>query len=391
MKKNIKNYKELLIVAVIVTFIIIFQVINVMNDKQNTNRENDTVNLNISEVYEITEEEIIYSMQKGEKFAKLGEVIIYVNDFDECIYMFNIKDKSYKKLYHSEYGISKIYFDGEYVYLLPSYYRGKGIVKIDLLGNEYKIYEGASIQLWLEEDKMYFVDQIGYDQINGTPQGNLCTMNKDGSNKQIIIQDVKNYFYIVNNYIYYTDQNSRSAYRANLDGTNKKEIAKGRTYITSATDKYLTYIDYSDGEKHRIVYLDNEQNNEVGRFGSIFSSKNGLYFYTRKLIDSNNNIENNFTLFNVDITNHSENAYWTSPRVSLDHLSYVYNGYCYFRSGSEYYRVNEKNCNEQEKMNFGHSFFIDGKVYGIKSKDGVITELYIYDLDNMSKETIKVN
>ena len=38
-------------------------------------------------------------------------------------------------MYHAEDGIEKIYFDGEYIYLLPSYYRGKGITKIDLLGN----------------------------------------------------------------------------------------------------------------------------------------------------------------------------------------------------------------------------------------------------------------
>ena len=151
-----------------------------------------------------------------------------------------------------------------------------------MLFRSTQIYNGASLRLWLTENEIYFIDQIGFDDINQTPQGNLCKMNKDGSNKEIIIENVKNTFYLVDNFIYYTDLNTRSIYRAKMDGTEKTEMAKGRTYLTSATNQYITYIDYNDGEKQRILYLDNHQNDAVGRFGNVFDSLYGTYFYTRK-------------------------------------------------------------------------------------------------------------
>ena len=46
-------------------------------------------------------------MQKGERFVKLGNIAVYANDFDECIYVFNFKDKSIKNLYKTENGMIK--------------------------------------------------------------------------------------------------------------------------------------------------------------------------------------------------------------------------------------------------------------------------------------------
>jgi len=351
----------------------------VKNIKQYCSYFEDNIITNTSKQY--TQEEKILSMQNGGNFVKLGNVAVYVNDFDEYVYIFNTDDKTHKKLYHSEDGINKIYFDGQYVYLLPSYYRGKGILKIDLLGNAQKIYEGRSLQLWIEDDKIYFTDQIGYDQINGTPQGNLCVMNKDGSNKKVIIENVKNNFKIVDNYIYYTDKSSRSIFRVDIDGNNKKQIAIGKTYITSVTDKYLTYLDYSNGEKHRIVYFDNPQNTQVGKFGSLYNLNEDLYFYTKKIIDSNN-VENNFSLYKVDINNHSLTTCWKDEENSFEYLGYIYNTYGYFRRGSEYYKVNLNNRYEKQKMDFGsETCFIDGKAYSVKSKNGDITGMSIYDLN----------
>lgn len=383
--KFFKKYKEIFIVFLIILVVIIIQIINVLNANRDKNKNEI---FQVDSISEVTIEEKTLSMKKGDVFAKVGNTIIYINDFNENIYMVNLNDKTFKNLCHLEDGVSKIYFDGDYIYAIPSYYRGKGIYKIDLLGNVKKIYTGASIQLWIDDEIIYFTDQIGYDQINGTPQGNLCSMDKEGNNKKVIIENVKNYFYIVDNYIYYTDQNSRSIFRANIDGTQKTELAIGRTYITSVTDKYLTYLDYNDGEKHRILYFDNKQNNEIGRFGNVCSSKSRTYFYTRKIVDSNNNIENELTLFSIDNENKTE--HWTSDEISPDYLSYVYNGYGYFRKGSQYYRVNTNNKAEKEQLEFGSgSYFVDGKVYSFKRTDGIINGLYIYDLENMEKYIIK--
>ena len=58
--------------------------------------------------------------------------------------------------------------------------------------------------MWLTDDEIYFIDQIGFDDMNQTPQGNLCIIDKDGQNKQTLIDIVKNYFKIQGDYIYYT-------------------------------------------------------------------------------------------------------------------------------------------------------------------------------------------
>ena len=172
-------------------------------------------------------------MTNGEVFVKWGNLIIYYDDYNYSLDVFNIDTKEAKRLYKTEVGINKLYFDGSYIYAMPSYYSSKkGVYRIDLLGNISKIYDTTLIQLWLTDNKIYFVDQIGFDEINQTPQGNLCVMNKDGSNKQVLIENVKNYFRIYDNYIYYTDKATRTAYRSRIDGSGKMEIAKGRTYIT---------------------------------------------------------------------------------------------------------------------------------------------------------------
>ena len=48
---------------------------------------------------------------------------------------------------------------------MPNHYTGQGIYKIDLQGNVKQIYEGESLQLWLTEDKIYFVKQNGFSVV----------------------------------------------------------------------------------------------------------------------------------------------------------------------------------------------------------------------------------
>ena len=75
-----------------------------------------------------------------------------------------------------------MYFDGEYIYYMPHHYHGKGIYRVDLQGQAKQIYSGECVQLWIEDNSIYFTKQEGFDEINQTPQGDLCRMEKDGSN-----------------------------------------------------------------------------------------------------------------------------------------------------------------------------------------------------------------
>lgn len=71
--------------------------------------------------------------------------------------------------------------------------------------------------MFLHEDRIYYVRQQRWDDINQTPQGNLCVMNKDGSKVQVLIPRVKNYFTVHGDTIYYTDWDDRNIYRAGID------------------------------------------------------------------------------------------------------------------------------------------------------------------------------
>ena len=147
------------------------------------------------------EEEKKASMEAGGKFCKIDNNIVFYDDTNKSIFLYNIEENKSTKLTTVD-SVEKMYFDGKNIYYIPSYYMGKGIYKIDLQGSVEKIYEGSSLQLLLSEEKIYFVKQIGYDQINGNPQGTLSVMDKDGSNIKEIVENVKNYFYIQSNKIY---------------------------------------------------------------------------------------------------------------------------------------------------------------------------------------------
>lgn len=389
--------KIIYIIIVVLLVVVLFIGVKITNGKTEIHKvpqesgqveQKEEKEQEVENLEEILEEEKEYSMHNGDSFAKIGNTILFL--INEEIYMQDLESKDFSKLCGTdkiEDGIHKIYFDGEYIYCMPYYYRGKGIYKIDLKGNVEKIYNGASIQLWLTEDKIYFIDQIGFDDINQNPQGNLCIMDKNGENKTILIKDVRNYFKIHGDYIYYLDKNTKGIFRANIDGTNQLELAKGRNFIMSVTDEYIIYIDYSDGEKYRILYFDDNTNKAVGRFGSVKVTKYGTYLFTRKLIGDNDEIELESTLFEIDTETKTEKEILKND-ISLDFMIHVYKDYAYFR-GERIYRINLKDeKKEKEQLDFSHAYFIDGKAYTYRVKELDVIEIAMYDLNTMEKEIL---
>ncbi len=387
-----KKYKEIIIAIAIIVIIILIQIIIFRTRTDvNTNNINNSTNTLLENVEENEEKELenekAYSMQNGGKFAKIGDIIIYNNSTDK-IYKYDCKSEKLDLLYTMEDGVDELYFDGDYVYVMPNYYRGKGIYKIDLQGNAEKIYGGASIQLWITDDKIYFTDQIGYDRINGTPQGNMCVMNKDGSNKQKIIENVKNYFKIHNNTIYYTDLNSRSIYSANIDGTNKKELAKGRTYISNVDDNCLTYVDFADNEAYRVIYLNSNENHKLGDFGNDIFSEDGNYVFTRKILDENN-IETEFSIFKINPENNTEEVVWKA-NGGLERLSYVDNEFAYLSSGQVTYKVNLK-TGEETDLPKRYYYYLNGYGYAFGDVNGEVTSVEICELKTSQTKEVEVN
>lgn len=289
----------LMVVAIVIVIINPNKVETVDYAKEPENSSNETVvsNTNKIENKELENEEKQKSMHAGSVFCKIGKTAVFYEEQNNGVYTYNIEDNSTKKIAELPNGADKIYFDGENIYAIPYYYRGKGIYKIDLDGTVTKIYEGSSLQLWITDEKIYFVNQVGYDSINQNPQGTLCSMDKDGKNIKNIAEKVKNYFAISNDKIYYTTQN-RKMYVINTDGSNETEIAQGRKFVLIANDKYLTYIDYAEQEAKHILNLETKEDILVGYFGDVRTYAGNTYINIRKRLDDGS-IDEKYTLFEV--------------------------------------------------------------------------------------------
>ena len=267
------------------------------NQDENNSEKTAILNSNKANNEKLEKEEKQISMQQGETFCKIGTTAVFYEEENKSIYTYNTDEKTTKKLAEVPNGAEKIYFDGENIYTIPSYYDGKGIYKIDLSGTVTKIYEGSSLQLWITDNKIYFVNQIGYDSINQNPQGTLYSMDKDGTNITNIAEKIKNYFVINNDKIYYTTQN-RKMYQINIDGTEQTELAQGRKFILTINDKYLTYIDYAEQEAKHILNLETKEDVLVGYFGEVKTYAGNTYINIRKRLDDGS-IDEKYTLFEV--------------------------------------------------------------------------------------------
>lgn len=315
-------------------------------------------------------------MHRGELFCKSGDTFIYAGEQGN-IYMVNTKTDENKLLTVCERP-QKLYFDGKYVYYMPYYQMAHGIYRVSLEGSVEKISENSSIQLWLTDDKIYFTDQAGYDGINGTPQGNLCSMDKDGGNGKVLIKNVKNYFYIQDNWIYYTDLKSRSLYRADLSGGDQKLLSKGRTYICTFADGYGIYVDYDADETFHLYNVQTGEDAILGQFGVCQRLNGETYVQTRE-----KGADGTPSMTDWSVLQLNKETGKMEKRVSLklsdtgiDMMQYVYNGWVYFYStghdqhGSGTYRVEmDLNTNVTEFLDDHYLYYLDGCGYYIEQDE----------------------
>ena len=289
----------------------------------------------------------------------------------------SMEDGTTKKLAQLPNGASKIYFDGENIFAIPDYYSGKGIYKIDLEGNVTKIYDGSSLQLWITDEKVYFVNQIGYDTINQNPQGTLCSMDKDGKNVKNIAEKIKNYFAIHNDKIYYTAQN-RKMHEINIDGSNDTEIAQGRKFVITLNDKYLTYVDYAEQEAIHILNLETKDDVLVGYFGMVREYAGNTYINIRKRLDDGS-LDEKYTLFNV-----KEDGTATEIGQFADfgtNLNYIINDKIYVGNSRDGVSiVNLKNGEKQTAEDYNNCrYYLGG--YGYKVDDSNLDDIKVEKIE----------
>lgn len=385
-----KNKKVKIIIisfiCILLIAIVAFVGISILNQKEDNNETLEIEKEKMEEQEPIYEKD--YSMHNGDIFVKVGNTIGYINKLDNSTQIINVESGETIEVKNPERGLEKLYFDGENMYGLPSHYVGKGIYKIDLQGNVSKIYEGECVQLWLTDDKIYFIKQNGFDEINQTPQGDLCYMDKNGGNITTVISNVKNYFRIQDDTIYYTDLSTRGLYKTDIDGNNKQLLAEGRTYITGINKDYIVYVDYADNESYHVLYLDDNTNHKIGRFGNSYITNKIGYIYTRKLKGENNEIDVTFSLLKINAKNKTEKQIGNTEDMAR--ISYVYKQNAYF-TGSKVIKYNLVD-NTSERTDISMAQFLDGKAYEFKM-DGnqKLIQIIIYDLENNENKKVVLN
>lgn len=351
---NIKNKNEL----------------NIEGKLNNTQAENNQTTSILTETEILQQEEKEYSMQNiRNKFCKVGNIAIYYNLENKNLYTYNLENNQIKKLASLQFSPDNIYFDGANVYIPVPYYNtanDKGIYKIDLNGNITKIYNDLSLQIILTDNKIYFVKQIGYDEINQNPQGELYYMDKDGQNVTKIADSVKNYFYMNNNKIYYTSQD-RKMYQIDLEGNNQSELVQGRKFVLEVNDKYLIYTDYGDKEAKHILNLETHEDILLGYFGSAIKCDGKLYINAKKRLDDGS-ISEKLTIFELN-ENGTLKEYGTVGDITF--TKYVINNKAYLTSeNNEIKVINLENMQEEDNTNYkDYQYFIGGCGYKIDSSN----------------------
>ena len=366
-----------IILGIILTFLMIIAIVIVIvnpnkvektseiSQKIEEDTDNSKENTYSNKSNEQEEKEV--SMQKGSTFCKIDNKIVFYEDQSKTIYLYNIENDEISKIIKLDNSVNKMYFDGENIYYIPSYYSTKGIYKIDLQGNIVQIYDGASLQLWITENEIYFVKQIGYDEFNNNPQGTICVMNKDGKNIVEIAKNIKNYFYIQNDKIYYTTQD-RKMYVINKDGSNPINLVQGRKFVNSVNEKYLLYIDYANQEAEHILNLETNDDSIIGNFGTLEKYQGKTYLNARKKLDDGS-LEANYTLFEIQ-----ENGTVKESSKAIDfsiQLKYILNNKAYvYNDQKGMYTINLENNQEEIVENLKDCrYFLGGYGYKINTSN----------------------
>ena len=368
---NEKRGNILLIVILVILMIVAIAIVLINPNKVDNTAEINKIEENENSESSITEnqntikqineqEEKIVSMQENDRFCKIGDKIVLYDVYSNNLYYYDLSSGESKKLLSKDNTISRIYFDGEYVYYLPQHYSGKGIYKIDLEGNSKKIYEDESTQLLVTENEIYFVKQNGWDEINANPQGTICVMDKEGNNVKEIAQSVKNYFYM---------NNDRKMYAINKDGTNQEELTQGRRFVLSVSDKYLTYIDYGSQEAKHILNLETKEDSLIGYFGEVRKYQGRTFINVRTRLEDGA-LTDEYTLFEVkDDSNIVEIGkvadFVTDLKYITNNKAYVFN-----KQEDKTYIINTDTKEKQETVDYNNCrFYLGGYGYKINTEN----------------------
>lgn len=324
---------------------------------------------------EYTEDDEL-SLNKGGRLVKYNDIIVYIGEATGHIFMQDLKSQEITEI--SEDRPESLYFDGKWVFYSVKGDK-KGIYRLELDGTVKKISEDYSLQMCIYKDKLYYTRQIGYDPINWTPQGEFYRVDLDGQNKTKLLScNVKNYFKIHNDWIYYTRLDNRSLNKAKLDGTMETQLAKGRTLIQLVTDNNVYYTDYNNGEALHKVNLNNGKNETIGAWARVLKCDDKVYIQTR-LFNEDKIPEDNFSISMVDEEKDEVIKLLTLIDTGIDIYIAVKGDWVYIGDANTTYRINLKDTScKKETMCEGYVNSVFGE-YGY----------YFYNGDSLSDFNVK--
>lgn len=355
---------SILLILIVVMIIIVVTKKDDEVIKDSTQLTGANVGQTISTSNTNNKEDIKKSMQEGGLICQYEDKVTLANGSD--IYLIE-KNEQKSKIATLEIEINNMYFDGENIYCLPEYGKGQGIYKIDLQGNIQKIYNDITLQINLTEDSIYFVKQVGYDEINQNPQGSLCKMNKDGSNITEIASSIKNYFYIEDNKIFYTTQD-RKMYSMNLDGTNTELLQEGRKFALGVCNQYLIYIDYANQELTYAYNIETKEETQIGMSGEVYEFLGQTYIVTKTTAE---NLEEQYTISKFDSESGKIEEIYKAKDVG-ENILYINKDNIYYKSHSN--AINSINIENKQEKNSDLSIntkFIGNSAYEIEDESNI--------------------
>lgn len=355
---------SILLILIVVMIIIVVTKKDDEVIKDSTQLTGANVGQTISTSNTNNKEDIKKSMQEGGLICQYEDKVTLANGSD--IYLIE-KNEQKSKIATLEIEINNMYFDGENIYCLPEYGKGQGIYKIDLQGNIQKIYNDITLQINLTEDSIYFVKQVGYDEINQNPQGSLCKMNKDGSNITEIASSIKNYFYIEDNKIFYTTQD-RKMYSMNLDGTNTELLQEGRKFALGVCNQYLIYIDYANQELTYAYNIETKEETQIGMSGEVYEFLGQTYIVTKTTAE---NLEEQYTISKFDSESGKIEEIYKAKDVG-ENILYINKDNIYYKSPSN--AINSINIENKQEKNSDLSIntkFIGNSAYEIEDESNI--------------------
>jgi hypothetical protein len=303
-------------------------------------------NTNVGVVMNAYTDDDELSLTKGGKLVKYNDIVIYIGEATGHIFMQELNSQEITEI--SKDRPDNLYFDGKWIfYSLQG--NKKGVYRLGLDGSVQKISDDYTLQIYIYKDKLYYIKQIGYDSINGTPQGELYRIEFDGQNKtKLLSNGVKNYFKIHNDWIYYTRLDNRSLNMAKLDGSSEILLANGRTYIQLVTDNNVYYTDYKDGESLHKLNLNNNKNDVIGPWSRVLKCDGKVYIQTR-LYNDDMILDDNFSIVMVDEEKDELIKLLTLIDTRIDTFIAVKGEWVYLSNNNTAYRINSKDasCNKE--------------------------------------------